>query len=272
VRVGGRGVLAAGVAAQSAEQIVNEAFPEGVNVMKRSLIAALVLAGVVWYAPGAVSAHTPVVTGQAVCQDDGTYRVNWTATSDVDRDKEWRLDLGIGQTPWQADEVPFKWSTISPGTSTVAVVNIRADFRPDGPTDVTAKGTVPLAGDCVAPTTTTPPTTTPPTTVPETTVPVTTTPIGDVCHLNGSTDTIPKGGFVFYDSSNDPRAVGTHSISGIPCGPAAATGTTSPTGPPPDAVSSPALPATGGETGWIALVALVTLLTGISVVATVRRA
>lgn len=150
-------------------------------------------------------------------------------------------------------------------------------YRPD-PTTTTS--TVP---DTTAPETTVPEPTIPETTVPEgcevfeddivcidtppITPPVGTIPtIGDVCHINGSTDIITRPDFQFYNSSNEPGAIGTHSISGLPCGPVVADTTTTVAVAEP----APSLPATGGEAGWIALTGTVMILTGISLVSMVK--
>jgi LPXTG-motif cell wall-anchored protein len=149
------------------------------RTMNKTLTAIIVTAGAFIALGGSASAHSVIVDGSAVCMDDGNYMVNWSARSDIDRDKEWRLEIGPAWTDWQPDEQSFDWFTISPGTSTVAVANLRADFRPNGPTGVEAAGRVELAGTCtpyVDTTTTTPPTTVPP----ETTVPETTTPESSV--------------------------------------------------------------------------------------------
>jgi hypothetical protein len=104
---------------------------------------------------------------------------------------------------------------------------------------------------------------------PATTIPVETTSpptIGDVCHINGSTDIITRPDFQFYNSSNEPGAIGTHSISALPCGPVVAETTTTVAVAEP----VPTLPATGGEAGWIALTGTVMILTGISLVSMVK--
>ena len=113
----------------------------------------------------------------------------------------------------------------------------------------------------VPPTTEPPETTVPETTVPETTVPETTVPVRSVpettfpkvpneCWIDSDPrNVIPKDGFVLYEPGNE-NIVGTHSISGIGCGPPAT---------PADPVETTVTPtpttglATTGSTVWLLL-------------------
>lgn len=140
-------------------------------------------------------------------------------------------------------------------------------------------------------TTTVPVTTVPETTIPETTVPVTTTNettvpenttvetsvetipvtypevIPNVCMFGNSyeEDILPYGEFILMDA-DDPRVVGTHAISGIPCGPL----TDISTPPSVTPASTGTLPATGSET-YLAWIAAILLVGGMSLMMAARR-
>ena len=106
-------------------------------------------------------------------------------------------------------------------------------------------------------------TTTTTTSEPEPRITTTTTTIPDECWLIGQGDTP-------YDSDwvlkvyGDPDVVGTHSISGILCGPPSVD-TTHP------ATTTPKLPSTGSEPGNVALLAALALAGGVGALRFARR-
>jgi LPXTG-motif cell wall-anchored protein len=92
-----------------------------------------------------------------------------------------------------------------------------------------------------------------------------TAPIPDECWIdNNQANALPAGSFTFYNDTSNPGATGTHSISGIPCGPLVdASTTTSP--------HQTELPDTGSENWAIAVVALMSTMLGGAVLWAARR-
>lgn len=174
-------------------------------------------------------------------------------------------------------DAPPPTTTVPPTTVPETTVPPTTVPETTVPPTTTPETTVPetTVPETTVPPTTVPETTTPATTVPETTVPETTTssvpptvpqnrptttfpPLPDVCYVNDSTETIERGKFTFMDG-NDPRAVGTHSISGIPCG------LTPVTVPPPVVHQGPqTLPSTGFASDVLPWVAAGILMIGLS--------
>lgn len=120
----------------------------------RSLpIATLIFALLILNA-GPASAHHPAITGIAVCDlTDETWSINWTATPDAVRGKEWKITDGGDVFPenvWQPDSEPFTGTQedVEPGTHTLT---ISASWRPYGPRNVSRSGTVTVDGPCQRP-------------------------------------------------------------------------------------------------------------------------
>ncbi len=159
---------------------------------------------------------------------------------------------GIGGSPYAADAI---WIEENPGEPWMQF-NERQSVR---------ALEVPCPPVTTVPETTVPPTTTPETTVPETTPPTT---IPDECWINSDpTSVIAAGGFVFYSNTADAGAVGTHSQTGMPCGPIVGD-----TPAPPTATTPPtALPETGSSSTFIAILAGLLLAFGASMIYVSRR-
>jgi LPXTG-motif cell wall-anchored protein len=92
-----------------------------------------------------------------------------------------------------------------------------------------------------------------------------TVPIPDECWIgNNQANALPAGSFTFYNDTSNPGATGTHSISGIPCGPVVdASTTTSPL--------QTELPDTGSENWAVVLVALMSMSLGGAALWAARR-
>ena len=91
------------------------------------------------------------------------------------------------------------------------------------------------------------------------TVAATTTIPGECWITDDPGNVIPAGSFVLYDTTADAGAVGTHSISGIACGPPVVD--TPPDTPATNAPPHRQLPATGSEP-WFLVAAIVATVTG----------
>lgn len=114
------------------------------------------------------------------------------------------------------------------------------------------------------PPTTEPPTTEPPTTEPPVTIPpVTQPPLVSECWIDSDGNNVFDGEFVLYSNMNEPGVVGTHSISGMPCGPEHVPSTVPPQG----------LPATGSNATnvMVLLGALFAALGGAAIIAARRK-
>lgn len=159
--------------------------------------SAVVIASLGIAATGAIalaadaSAHSLAVSGQASCQTDGTYNVDWTIDiSNVPAGATGTISLDA-QTPNTvspkdiATGVPSTQASVSytqtgvPGTSLAASITVHGTWS-DNYTSAPQTGSVTLDGTCAPPTSTpptsTPPTSTPPTTTPPTSQPPTSTP------------------------------------------------------------------------------------------------
>jgi len=91
------------------------------------------------------------------------------------------------------------------------------------------------------------------------------TPVPDECWLGNNPSTaLPSGSFTVY--GDNPTAPGTHSRSGMACGPVEVA-----TAQPPVAPAAVTLPETGAETWGIALVAMVLITIGGGALYAARR-
>jgi hypothetical protein len=117
------------------------------------------------FAVDTVSAHAAMVSGTAVCQANGTYTISWKIENDFNESVDITLDAstgggtltGLPTTIAGSPGTPYQSGTATqsgvPGSATSASLGVHATWADDYEAD--ASGSLGLAGDCTATTSTT---------------------------------------------------------------------------------------------------------------------
>ena len=117
--------------------------PQSVRVEAMKLLSILTVSAIAALSlPTTASASAATVTGEARCEADGSWSVNWTVTA-PSHGGLWSILPGMYQDPrpWQPDTVPFTFATDGHGDQADATVGITYGWQ-DGPTGQWATGTV----------------------------------------------------------------------------------------------------------------------------------